>query len=170
MNAQVLAAMLVFRTREALPRNEESQMYGFSRAIYRELAAEIIEDPSCGAGRQTNNERVLRACEAAMDRLATDRHYFAYPARTLFRDIRAFFPMRSQHHVWAVVEYYVELADDFVRQQPKNGLDVHGNPLQCRASTRRGTACQRMPLPHNGYCPSHQHLADTENFPAAIAA
>ena len=27
--------------------------------------------------------------------------------------------------------------------------------------TRRGTACQRAPL-HNGYCPSHQHLAETE--------
>lgn len=24
------------------------------------------------------------------------------------------------------------------------------------------TACQRTPLPHNGYCPSHQHLAETE--------
>jgi hypothetical protein len=29
-------------------------------------------------------------------------------------------------------------------------------------TTRKGTPCQRMPLPHNGYCPSHQHLADTE--------
>ena len=70
-------------------------MYGFSRAIYREIADEIIEDPQT-ADFNGNHERVLRACEAAMDRLATDRHYFARPARTLFRDIRAFFPMRSQ--------------------------------------------------------------------------
>ena len=44
------------------------------------------------------------------------------------------------------------------------------DPLQCRASTRKGTPCQRMPLPHNGYCPSHQHLAETEEFEAAVAA
>ena len=67
-------------------------MYRFSRAIYRELADEIIEDPH-GVARKTNHERVLRACEAAVERLATDRHYFAQPARTLFNDIRAYFPM-----------------------------------------------------------------------------
>jgi hypothetical protein len=144
-------------------------MYGFSRAIYREIADEIIEDPQT-ADFNGNHERVLRACEAAMDRLATDRHYFARPARTLFRDIRAFFPMRSQLRVLRVVEHYVEMADGFVARQPKNGYDVNGNPLQCRASTRKGTPCQRMPLPANGYCPSHQHLVATEDFPARIAA
>jgi hypothetical protein len=65
-------------------------MYGFSRAIYRELADEIIEEPKSG-GHYTNHERVLRACEANVERLATDRQYFARPARTLFRDIRAYF-------------------------------------------------------------------------------
>ena len=75
-----------------------------------------------------------------------------------------------------VVERYLEFADEFLRRQPQNGFDVYGNPLQCRASTRKGTPCQRMPLPHNGYCPSHQHLADTEELeaprrltPAALA-
>jgi hypothetical protein len=53
---------------------------------------------------------------------------------------------------------------------PQNGFDAYGNPLQCRASTRRGTPCQRMPLPHNGYCPSHQHLAETEEVEALVAA
>lgn len=137
-------------------------MYEFSRAIYRELAAEIIEDNG-GAGRPSNHERVLRACETVVERLATDRHYFAHPARTLFRDIRAFFPMGSQLRVLAVVEHYMELADEFVRIQA-------AAPVQCRASTRRGTPCQRLPLPHNGYCPSHQHLADTEHVPAPLAA
>ena len=61
-------------------------MYRFSRAIYRELADEIIEDPY--AGSHVNHERVLRACESAIERLATDRHYFAHPSRTLFNDIR----------------------------------------------------------------------------------
>jgi hypothetical protein len=136
-------------------------MYRFSRAIYRELADEIVEDPH-GIGCRTNHERVLRACEAAVERLATDRRYFARPARTLFCDIRAYFPMAMQAKVLRVIELYLGMADEFLRALPQNGFDAYGNPLQCRASTRKGTPCQRMPLPHNGYCPSHQHLAETE--------
>jgi hypothetical protein len=144
-------------------------MYRFSRAIYRELADEIIKDPYSGS--HTNHERVLRACEGAVERLATDRRYFAHPSRTLFSDIRAYFPMSAQLRVLRVTERYLELADEFLRRLPQNGFDAYGNPLQCRASTRKGTPCQRMPLPHNGYCPSHQHLADTELEPVeGIAA
>lgn len=137
-------------------------MYRFSRAIYRELASDIVEDPH--QGRYVNHERVLRACEAAVERLATDRHYFARPARTLFCDIRLYFPMSAQRRVYTVVERYLEFADEFLRNQPQNGFDVYGNPLHCRASTRKGTPCQRVPLPRNGYCPSHQHLAETEEL------
>jgi hypothetical protein len=135
-------------------------MYRFSRAIYRELASEIIEDPHQSG--YVNHERVLRACEAAVERLATDRHYFARPARSLFCDIRMYFPMSAQRRVYTVVERYLEFADEFLRNQPQNGFDIYGNPLHCRASTRKGTPCQRIPLPRNGYCPSHQHLAETE--------
>jgi hypothetical protein len=143
-------------------------MYRFSRAIYRELADEIIEDPY---GRPlVNHEKVLRACEAAIERLATDRHYFAHPSRTLFNDIRIYFPMTSQLRVLQVIQRYLSLADEFLRRLPQNGFDAYGNPLQCRASTRKGTPCQRMPLPHNGYCPSHQHLAETEEVEALAAA
>jgi hypothetical protein len=144
-------------------------MYRFSRAIYRELSGEILEDPH-SLDPNANHGRVLRACEAAVERLATDRHYFARPARTLFCDIRAYFPMTSQRRVFQVVKRYLEFADEFLRRQPQNGFDVYGNPLQCRASTRKGTPCQRMPLPHNGYCPSHQHLAETEELDRPIAA
>ena len=54
----------------------ETTMYQFSRSIYRELAPDILEDrlAPTAAG---NHERVLRACEAAVYRLATDWHYFA---------------------------------------------------------------------------------------------
>jgi hypothetical protein len=145
-------------------------MYRFSRAIYRELADEIVEDPHTD-GACVNHERVLRACEAAIERLATDRRYFAHPARTLFCDIRAFFPMSMQERVLHVIELYMGLADEFLSRLPQNGFDAYGNPLQCRASTRKGTPCQRMPLPHNGYCPSHQHLGETEDELAeALAA
>jgi hypothetical protein len=143
-------------------------MYSFSRAIYRELARDIIEDPH-SPHRNANHERVLRACEAAIERLVTDRHYFARPARTLFCDVRAYFPMTAQRRVYHVIERYLAVADDFLSRQPRNGYDVNGNPLQCRASTRKGAPCQRAPLPHNGYCPSHQHLAATEDVELAAA-
>jgi hypothetical protein len=143
-------------------------MYRFSRAIYRELADEIVEDSY--EGPLVNHERVLRSCEAAIERLATDRHYFAHPSRTLFNDIRVYFPMSAQLRVLRVIQRYLALADDFLRRLPQNGFDAYGNPLQCRASTRKGTPCQRMPLPHNGYCPSHQHLAATEEVELPLIA
>jgi hypothetical protein len=142
-------------------------MFQFSRAIYRELAPLVEESRP---GDVSAHLRVLHACEAAVGRLATDRHYFARPARTLFYDVRGHFPVGAQQHVYAVVTRYMQLADAYLAQLPRNGVDANGEPLQCRALTRKGTACQRMPLPHNGYCPSHQHLADTEQAEAPIAA
>jgi hypothetical protein len=136
-------------------------MYQFSRAIYRELAPRIAETGPYGDS-ANNHARVLRACEAVIERLATDRHYFARPARTLFNDIRVYFPMRAQAGVYRIITHYLAFADAFFARQPQQGYDVNGNPLQCRATTRKGTACQRVPLAHNGYCPSHQHLAETE--------
>ena len=137
-------------------------MYRFSRAIYRELENEILEDHPLQDG-PTNHERVLRACEATIHRLATDMYYFAKPTKTLFNDIRIYFPMSSQRRVYCVVDRYLRLARDFLENQPATGFDLEGNRLECRATTRRGTPCQRVPLRHNGYCPSHQHLADGED-------
>jgi hypothetical protein len=135
-------------------------MYQFSRAIYRELSPFI--DTSHDA--RDGHADVLRACECTIERLATDRHYFAKPARTLFNDIRTNFPIGVQERVWGVVTAYVGAAQEWLARQPQHGYDIHGNPLECRATTRRGTPCQRMPLAHNGYCPSHQHLAETEEL------
>ncbi len=138
-------------------------MYQFSRAIYRELAAEILEPP-LGAPASRNHAAVLGACEQVITRLATDRHYFARPARTLFCDIRSYFPMWAQAHVHSVVTRYMGYAQQFLIEHPHEGYTaVSGAPPQCRATTRKGSVCQRTPLPLNGYCPSHQHLADTEN-------
>ena len=121
-------------------------MFQISRALYRELSGEILESPTRGAS-CPNHQRVLAACESAIARMVNDRHYF---------------PMSSQERVYRVVERYVTFADGWLAQQPRQGYDANGNPLECRATTRKGTACQRVPLPHNGYCPSHQHLAETE--------
>jgi hypothetical protein len=141
-------------------------MYRFSRAIYRELASDIVQE-RVRLGSESNHERVLHACEAAVRRLATDRHYFARPAKTLFNDIRIYFPMCSQEKVYRVVERYLQLCQEFLAAQPLAGYDLDGNRLECRATTRKGRPCQRTPLPHNGYCPSHQHLAETEEIPLA---
>jgi hypothetical protein len=138
-------------------------MYQFSRAIYRELAPKIVAPPP-GAAATSNHTAVLHACEQVVTRLATDRHYFARPARTLFCDIRGYFPMSEQGHVHLVVARYMGYAEQFLAEHPLEGYTaVSGAPPQCRATTRKGSACQRTPLPHNGYCPSHQHLADTED-------
>ena len=137
-------------------------MYQFSRGIYRELSP-LVDRHHGARGTLETRLALLRACEASVERLATDRHYFARPARTLFGDIRCYFPVCRQEQVYQVVERYMALADEFDAQLPRNGVDPQGNPLQCRAVTRRGTACQRAPLPANGYCPSHQHLAETED-------
>ena len=135
-------------------------MYQFSRALYRELAPLVQEDRyGCLS---ENRQSFLTVCEGSFRRLATDRHYFARPARTLFNDIRFYFPMSRQERVYRIVRHYVNAADEWIAQMPRQGYDANGNPLQCRATTRKGTPCQRMPLPHNGYCPSHQHLAETE--------
>ena len=142
-------------------------MYCFSRSIYRELAPDILED-RVGHGGPTNHERVLRACESAVYRLATDWRYFAKPTKTLFNDIRIYFPMSSQRRVYCVVDRYMSFCREWLASQPASGYDLDGNRIECRATTRRGTACQRVPLPHNGYCPSHQHLAETEEV--ALAA
>jgi Family of unknown function (DUF5763) len=144
-------------------------MYQFSRAIYRQLACEILADPVCPDG-SSNHERVLKACEAAVLRLATDRHYFAKPSRTLFNDIRVFFPIVAQPKVHRVVETYLGLCREWLDRQPPTGFDLLGNRLQCRATTRRGTPCLRPPLPRNGYCPSHQHLRDQEEREERLAA
>src|SRR5206468_4126907 len=101
-------------------------MYRFSRAIYRELAEEVLEDPHSGCS-HANHSRVLRACESTIERLATDRHYFAHPARTLFDDIRVYFPMCAQMRVLRVIEHYLALADEFLQALPQNGFDAYGN-------------------------------------------
>ena len=121
-------------------------MYQISRSIYRELEAEIVEDRQWGDG-PTNHERVLRACEAAVHRLTTDRHYFARPSRTLFNDIRTYFPMSAQLHVYRVVDRYLSFAARYLATRPTAAMELTGRKLDCRATTRKGTPCQRAAAP-----------------------
>lgn len=131
-------------------------MYRFSRAIYletRELVAGETPDEVAEARR-----RVLSACEGTMERLAKDARYFANPARSLFADIRYYFPIRAQERIFHIVETYVENALKFIEQEEERQL-TEGAMLRCRAQTRKGKDCQRTPLPESNFCPSHQHLA-----------
>ena len=139
-------------------------MYQFSRAVYRELSPMVIEDNmSCEARRD-----LLDACERAFSRLANDRHYFARPSRSLFNDIRVHFPMTRQMRVFRVVERYMSIATEYVARREQEGLTIDGSPLCCHASTRKGTPCQRVPLPGSKYCPSHKHLE--EDFTEVVVA
>ena len=134
-------------------------MYRFSRSIYRELGPLVVEDPRDPTG-CANKQRVLDSCEAAIRRLAYDRRYFARPARSLFNEVRVYFAIGDQLRAWTVIQRNVALANNCLEQMPEE-LGIDGALRQCRAHTRKGTPCQRDPLPSRDYCPSHKHLEET---------
>ena len=141
-------------------------MYRFSRSIYRELAPDILEDKpgQCGP---CNHERVLRACEDAVHRLATDWHYFAQADEDAVQRHPGLLPDVGAGARLPGRRPLPDFAKEYFATMPLSGYDIEGNRIECRATTRRGTPCQRMPLPQNGYCPSHQHLAEPEEVPLA---
>jgi len=131
-------------------------MYQYSRAIYRSIK-DLIDPYADPETRLSSRRSVLLQCEQTMERLADDPHYFANPDRTLFQDIRRHFPITAQAQVaWAVREG-ISAATSFIEQQIESGA-LDGGAARCRATTRKGKACQRTPLPNRDYCPSHQHL------------
>jgi hypothetical protein len=133
-------------------------MYQFSRSLYRELAVDVV--PGRGEHILVTRQRFLRACEYSMERLALDRHYFAKPVKTLFNDVRHFFPINEQLRVYGACAKAMTLAKEYVDSQLRDGVTFDGSPVCCHASTRKGTACQRVPLPGSKYCPSHKHLEE----------
>lgn len=128
-------------------------MYQFSRAIYRDLA------PHLGGTDAAARQRVLDACECTMRRLLEDRRYFARPTKALFGELRVFFPMADQLLVYRTVDRHVKLAQRYLDTAPPEELQLEGS-RECRAHTRKGTPCQREPLPGRDYCPSHKHLEE----------
>jgi hypothetical protein len=132
------------------------RMYQYSRAIYRSIK-DLIE-PYADLETQLESRRaVLAACEETVARLAKDPRYFAKPERTLFQDVRRYFPITHQAQVnWAIARG-ISAAVDYVEEQIELGA-FDGGVARCRATTRKGKPCQRAPLPEREYCPSHQHL------------
>ena len=149
----------------------QNRMYQYSRAIYRSIKDLI--DPHVPRDTQLEYRRaVLSACEDTMERLARDPLYFSKPERSLFQDIRRYFPITAQAQVAWAVEEGVSAAVAFITEQIEDGARrlsglavpdagaFDGGVPRCRATTRKGKPCQRTPLPEREYCPSHQHLAD----------
>jgi hypothetical protein len=132
-------------------------MYHFSRSIYRELAPRI--DARAGIETSAARQQLLDACEATIRRLVTDRRYFARPARTLFGEVRELFALAEQVRVFMVIERYLQRAEEFLESLPDD-VTLDGQPRRCLASTRKGSPCQREPLPGRDYCPSHKHLEE----------
>ena len=134
----------------------QSCMYQYSRAIYRSIK-DLIEPYADLETRVEARRDVLEQCEGTMERLAADPQYFSRPDRSLFQDIRRYFPITAQAQVaWAVREG-VAAAVGFIEAQIEAGA-LDGGVARCKATTRKGKACQRTPLPERDYCPSHQHL------------
>ena len=134
----------------------QSCMYQYSRAIYRSIM-DLIDPYVDTTTRLEYRRLVLSECEETMARLAADPQYFARPDRTLFQDIRRYFPITAQAQVaWAVREG-MSAAISFIEAQLEAGAPRRRR-CRCKATTRKGKACQRTPLPGRDYCPSHQHL------------
>ena len=136
-------------------------MYHYSRAIYRSVK-DLVDPYADRETRLSYRHAVLAACEETLQRLAQDHRYFTYPERALFQDIRRYFPIAQQGRVRATIEEGVRAAIRFIEDQIAAGhfeFIAH----QCRATTRKGSPCQRTPLPRHEYCPSHRHLEQIPN-------
>ena len=128
-------------------------MYRFSRAIYRDLQPHLLKDqlrPELG------QRLLLAACERTIERLARDHRRFARPAASLFSDVRALFPVSMQLMVYDVIEVHMNNALVYLDEEiaERGSADL----LRCRATNRKGKACQRVPVTGSDYCPSHRYL------------
>ncbi|MFM9125091.1 MAG: hypothetical protein ACKOSO_08080 [Actinomycetota bacterium] len=132
-------------------------MFRFSRQIYIEVKDAVDPAPDTISVAEARR-RILTACESTIERLARDARYFPKPARSLFQEIRYYFPITEQARVYYTSERYSGLAQEFIREELER--QGEGVVAPCRATTRKGKPCQRTPLPGREYCPSHSHLEE----------
>ena len=129
-------------------------MYHYSRAIFMSIK-DLIDPVPETISAEDARRRVLASCQGTIERLVEDPRYFARPARSLFEEIRHFFPITQQARVFCAVDRVIGLAVEHIRVEHERASDLEN---RCRATTRKGRPCQRAPLPERDYCPSHQHL------------
>ena len=134
----------------------QSCMYQYSRAIYRSIKDLI--DPY--VDQRPTSSTAARCSRPARERWSGSppiRTTSRSPDRTLFADIRRYFPINVQAQVAWSVNQGVGAAVEFIEEQIESGA-FEGGIAHCHATTRKGKPCQRTPLPERDYCPSHQHL------------
>ena len=142
-------------------------MYRFSRQIFVEITDGFDPDPDTWSVAEARR-RVLRASEETMERLARDPRYFPKPARSLFQEIRYYFPITEQARVYYTIERILAVAGEFIQNEIERSGE--GAVTPCRATTRKGKPCQRTPLPGREYCPSHQHLEESLALSSPVAS
>src|SRR6476620_5628650 len=111
-------------------------MYQYSRAIF--LAVKnLVDESQPGVSRVEAQRRVLAACEAAVERLAADPRYFARPTRSLFEEIRRYFPITQQARVYVAVDEVISRVVEAAEAELQRRSDLLA---RCpRASTARRT-------------------------------
>ena len=132
-------------------------MYRFSRAIFMEIKDLVDPHPDTISVAEAKR-RVLHSCEATIERLARDPHYFAKPSQSTFQEVRHFFSVSNQARVYRSIDRHITKAIEYIMEELERAGE--GTAQQCRATTRKGKPCQRTPLPDREYCPSHQHLEE----------
>lgn len=131
-------------------------MYRFSRAIFIEIKDLVDPHPDTVSVPEAKRH-VLQSCEATVERLARDPHYFARPSQSLFQEIRHLFSISNQARVYGSIDRNITKAVAYILEE----LERSGEGVAvCKATTRKGKPCQRTPLPGRDYCPSHQHLEE----------
>ena len=142
-------------------------MYRFSRAIFVEIKDLVDPHPET-TGVAEAKRRVLHSCEATIERLARDPHYFARPSQSLFQEVRHLFSISNQARVYGSIDRHIHNAVTYILEEiERSGEGV----AVCKATTRKGKPCQRTPLPSRDYCPSHQHLEERPvSSSSAVAA
>ena len=135
----------------------QSCMYQYSRAIYRSIKDLI--DPYADERTQLEyaprRARGVRADDGAPRRptRSTSPVPTARCSRTSAATSRS--PRRPRSRGRCARVSAAAIA--FIEQQIEAGA-FDGGIARCKATTRKGKACQRTPLPSRDYCPSHQHL------------
>ena len=122
----------------------------------RALASEAVQ----GGRVHVNGQRAKPSREVRLgdtiERLARDHRRFARPAASLFADVRALFPVSRQLMVYDIIEAHMNAAIEFLDAEiaERGSADL----LRCRATNRKGKACQRVPVTGSDYCPSHRYM------------
>ena len=120
-------------------------MYRFSRQIFMQIKDAIDPHPDTIPAHEARR-RVLRACEETIERLAKDPRYFPKPARSLFQEIRCYFPITEQGRVYYAIErtltHRAPVHPRRDRAQRRGHPRRRAAPRRARASPASGRRCR----------------------------